>query len=101
MKKNSKQAKKKGFTQEFRDTAVQLAVTGNKSIAAVAEDLGIESWRLYGWVSTWKKRQIKEGGPEAKASLDQLAQLQKENKRLKEEVEILKKAAAYFAKTLQ
>jgi transposase len=101
MKKNNKPTRKKTFTPEFRETAIKLAVTGDKSMAAVAKDLGIEEWRLYGWVSAWRKKQIKAGGDEAKVALAQLAELQKENRRLKEENEILKKAAAYFAKTLR
>jgi transposase-like protein len=65
-------------TQEFRDTAVQLALSGNKSTAEVARELGIPAWKLYGWVQNADKR----------------------NKELELEVEILKKAAAYFAKNL-
>jgi transposase len=97
-----KQAKSKQGThsQEFRETAVQLAIAGDKSIAAVAKELGLPDWKLYGWVNAWKKQH---GTPSAKpgAANDQIAKLQKELKQLKEENEILKKAAAYFAKSLR
>jgi transposase len=87
-------------TQEFRDTAVQLALSGNKSTAEVARELGIPAWKLYGWVQNADK-QNKVGSTAAGSSADDaLRQLQKRNKELELEVEILKKAAAYFAKNL-
>ena len=82
-------------TQEFRDTAVQLALSGNKSTAEVARELGIPAWKLYGWVQNADKRN-KVGS----TADDALRKLQKRNKELELEVEILKKAAAYFAKNL-
>ena len=88
------------YNQEFRDTAIKLALAGNKSIGEVARDLGLPEWKLYGWVQAWKKK----GGATAtngkESGDDELRKLQKRNKELEQEVEILKKAAAYFAKTL-
>jgi transposase len=99
MKKQGK-AKQGNYSQEFRETAVQLAVAGDKSVAAVAKELGIPDWKLYGWVSAWKKQHGKSGEKPGSA-VDEIAKLKKELRQLKEENEILKKAAAYFAKTLQ
>jgi transposase len=93
-----KQPQKPAYNQEFRETAIKLAFAGNKSIANVARELGIPEWKLYGWVQSWKRKNAKDSG---KSSADEeLRKLQKRNKELEQENEILKKAAAYFAKTL-
>jgi len=99
MKKKTK-TQNTSYSQEFRETAVRLALSGEKSIAAVAKELGLPEWKLYAWVDAFRKRQAKTGDNAAPAA-EQIAKLQKELKQLKEENEILKKAAAYFAKTVK
>ena len=86
------------YTKEFKENAVRLALSGGKSRAAIAREMGVAEWKLRDWVRGFVKSAEKEG---TKSSLDELLALQKENKRLRQENEILKKAAAYFAKTLQ
>jgi transposase len=86
---------KKSYTKEFQDNAVRLATLGDKSVAGVARELGVPEWKLRGWI---KKH---ESGSAKTSDMDELRRLHNENKRLKEENEILKKAAAYFAKNLQ
>lgn len=81
-------------TQEYRERAIRMAKTPGKSIASVALELGIPAWRLRTWIQESKQKQ------ERSSDIDELIRLQNELKRLKEENEILKKAAAYFAKTL-
>ena len=88
------------YNDEFRDTAIKLALSGEKSIAVVAGELGLPAWKLYGWVQAWKKKNGKTTGNSNGSAEDELRKLQKRNKELEQEVEILKKAAAYFAKTL-
>lgn len=92
--------KKESFNQEFKDTAVKLALTGNKSMSAVAKELGIEKWRLYDWVKTQRKRDKKQPATVPKSNDSELKELQRRNKELELELEILKKAAGYFARTL-
>jgi transposase len=84
----------KKYTKTFQDNAVHLATQPGNSIAAVALQLKIPVWKLRAWVREAKKEL--ERGPD----MDELLRLHNEIKRLKEENEILKKAAAYFAKTL-
>jgi len=86
---------KKSYTKEFQENAIRLATLGDKSVAAVARELGVPEWKLRGWI---KKHESK---AEASSNVDELVRLHNENRRLKEENEILKKAAAYFAKNLQ
>lgn len=91
-------APKAVYTQEFRETAIKLALAGDKTTGEVARELGLPEWKLYGWVQSWKKKNAKESSKSSPE--DELRKLQKRNKELEQENEILKKAAAYFAKTL-
>jgi transposase len=104
MTKSIKQnrASQSAYNQEFRDTAIKLALAGNKSTADVARELGLPEWKLYGWVQSWKRKNGKSDAnePSKGTAEEELRKLQKRNRELEVEVEILKKAAAYFAKTL-
>lgn len=97
--KQSKQAKRRKHTDEFRAGAVRLVLEAGKSIAQVADDLGIHRSLL----SLWVRRAKIDLGKGPKGALttserEELAQLKKENRTLKMERELLKKAAAFFAK---
>lgn len=85
------------FTKEFKQQAVELMNTSDKSVAQIAEELGVESHQLYRW-----RRNLEADGSQAfrgngKARSDELADLRKENARLKEERDILRKAVAIFS----
>lgn len=83
------------YTSEFKEKAVRLAQLRGRSVASVAIELRIPAWKLRNWVKESKKKL------ERSSEIDELIRLQNELKRVKEENEILKKAAAYFARTLQ
>lgn len=88
----------KQYTDEFRDEAVGLVLEGKASLAQVARDLGVSGWTLRGWV---KKHRARSGvsRPVRPESLEEEnRRLKRELAILKQEREILKKAAAYFAK---
>ena len=98
---NNKIKKVTGYDREFRETAIKLALAGNKSIATVAKELEMSSKMLYAWVSAWKKNNGDNITAKPKSPAEEeLRKVQKRNKELELENEILKKAAAYFAKTL-
>ena len=82
------------FHSEYQDKAVRLASTPGKTIAGVAKELDIPEWKLRKWVAEAKEKL------ERSSDVDELIRLQRELARAKEEIEILKKAAAYFAKSL-
>ncbi len=85
------------YDPEFRKRAVQLVITQGLSKQQVADDLGCSYESLRNWV---KQHEIDEGkrqGPST-AELDELRSLRRENKILREEREILRKAAAFFAR---
>ena len=99
-KANPRKAPQAAYTQEFRETAIRLAIAGNKSIGEVARELGLPEWKLYSWVKQWKKKNTKSTSTATTSAEEELKKALKRNKELEQEVEILKKAAAYFARTL-
>ena len=95
MKKRGRQ----GFDEEFRREAVRLAESGTMPIAEVARQLGINTETLRNW-----RRKARDGG-DAQGERTTVPSLEEENRRLRrenarllEEREILKKATAFFAK---
>ena len=91
--------KRRQFTADFKADAVKLVRTGGRSIGQVAKDLDLTETALREWV---RRAEIEagEGPPGAltQAEREELVKLRRENKRLQMEREILKKAAAFFAK---
>lgn len=84
--------------KKFREEAVRLALQSPQAYAKTARDLGIKENSLYAWIS--KHKSDGQTDPTKKEDLDLLEEnrrLQKEILRLKEEREILKKAAKFFA----
>ena len=94
--------KRQRFTAEFKREAIRLMRTSGRPAAVVARELGIPRNRLYKWAqdAETKGDQAFRGSGRPKASSDELTTLKRELARLKEENEILKKAAAYFAREL-
>ncbi len=89
----------KRFTEEFKLEAVKLITERQYSIAEVSARLGVSTHSLYAWVKKYNQPEPIRG-----AIADQHAtikMLQAELKRVTEERDILKKAAAYFAKESQ
>ncbi len=91
--------KRRNYTDEFKEEAVKLVTEQGYSIAEAARNLGVNANLL----GRWKKEaelpdgEITSSGNTA-AMQAELKRLRKENKQLKMEREILKKAAAFFAK---
>ncbi len=87
------------YPPEFKAEAVQLARNSERSIPALAADLGVPSEALRSWLRQ-ADADAGQGPPGALTSTEQeeLRRLRRENHVLKQEREILKKAAAFFAK---
>lgn len=85
------------YPPEFKAEAVRLYRSTDKSLDEVASDLGISRESLRRWA---QQQDIDEGKREGLTTpeRDELKKLRRENRVLKEEREILKKAAAFFAK---
>ena len=82
----------------FRQEAIRLALSSSKPIRETARDLGIKESTLYNWISKEKQKATSPSDIGESNLVDELNKLRKENARLKEEREILKKAAKFFAK---
>jgi transposase len=83
---------------EFRQRAVELARQGNQPVAAVAKQLSISESCLRNWMA---QADADDGATDSRltsADKRELAELRKEKRRLEIENEILKRAAAYFAR---
>ena len=100
MSKKIKKRVYRTYSDEFKADAVRLVLQEGLSAAGVAKDLGINPNTLHNWVNLKRTQNIHEGvGPEEIEDKDsELARLRRENRILREEREILKKAAAFFAK---
>ena len=87
------------FTDEFKASAVQRVLDGGRTIPQVARDLDLTEWALRGWVEQ-ARADAGTGKPGALTSSEreELTRLRKEVRELKMDREILKKAAAFFAK---
>lgn len=86
----------KRYTDEFKIEAVRQVTERGHSVADVAERLGVTTHSLYAWLKRLEKPAVVQ-----RAELDQNAEVRRlkaELRRVTEERDILKKAAAYFAK---
>ncbi len=93
----------KTYTREFKLEALRLMEETGRRPSEIAIELGIRRNQLYKWKEQLDKKgdvaSAKKGRPR-KEDQSEAAKLRQENKRLKEENEILKKAAVFFAKQL-
>jgi transposase len=89
---------KRQFTEEFKAQAVRLVLDEGKSVSQVGRDLDLHSNSLHEWVK--RERANRSGGKTGLTTeeREELSRLRRENRILKMEREILKKAAAFFAK---
>ena len=93
-----KKIPKQEYTAEFKELAVKR-VTAGQTPAAVARELGLIEQTLRNWVKAAKAGKLHKPGTKAvTAEQMEVSRLRAETARLKREVEILKKATAYFAK---
>ena len=89
------------YTPEFRQAAVKQVLDGGRSMPTVARSLEMSAMTLAKWVFRARKGERLAKLPTGLAVTDmeaELLRLRQENAKLKVEKEILKKAAAYFAK---
>ena len=94
-----RQSKRRRYTDEFKAGVVDLVLKEGKGVTEAAKDLGLAN----SVVSRWVEQARADGGRSARGTLtsaerEELARLRKENRELRIERAILKKAAAFFAK---
>lgn len=92
--------KRQRFTAEFKREAVRQLKESGKPVATLARELGVPRNKLYAWAEDLAKHGDGAFPGRGRKPDDELTKLKRELDRVKEENEILKKAAAYFAKSL-
>jgi transposase len=86
------------YPKEFREGALALVAQGERPVAQIASELGIAESCLRRWI---KQAELDRGQRDdglTSSEREELRRLRRENARLKQEKEILRKAAAFFAR---
>ena len=86
------------YSAEFKQSAVKLALESDGPVSETARELGVNKNTLHTWISQYSRPEEGKKTRTDDPLYEELKRLKKENARLKEERDILKKAAAYFAK---
>jgi transposase len=92
-----KRRPRRRFDEDFKAQAVRIVLDEGKSVSRVARDLDLTETALREWVNRARADRTKGKTGLTTAERDELARLRKENRILREEREILRKAAAFFA----
>ena len=92
--------RRRRFSREFKLEAVRQLELGQKPVTQLALELGVARNRLYKWQAQLRSGKLLHAAPGRPrlAEESELSRLRRENARLKEERDTLKKAKAYFAK---
>ena len=89
---------KERYSPEFKDEAVRQVVERGYSVREVAERVGVSSHSLYAWVRAVRPDKKDVEGQELREAKSEVLRLRSQLRRTEEERDILKKAAAYFAR---
>ena len=94
---NKKPRRRRSFTPEFKAEIVEACSRGDRSIGQVARDFDLTETAVREWV---RQADVDAGRRDGLTTTEreELSQLRRENRRLREDVEILKRATAFFAK---
>ncbi len=89
--------RRRSFTPEFKADIVEQCRRGDRTIAQIARDFDLTESAVRNWV---QQAEIDAGERDGLSTEDrqELTQLRRENRRLREDVEILRRATAFFAK---
>lgn len=86
------------FAPEFKDEAVRQVVERGYPVGEVAQRLGVSAHSLYKWVKAVKPSKVDQHAGELVGAKSEILRLRAQLRRTEEERDILKKAAAYFAR---
>lgn len=91
--------RRRRYTEEFKLEAVRLVRDSARPVAQVARDLGIADTQLYRWVAEHRQAEA-QGTTRAgqRAEAEELARVKRELARVTQERDVLRRAAAFFAK---
>lgn len=91
-------SKRRKYSQEYKQEAVQLAKTSGESLSQVARDLGINATMLGRWCKEYDREGAKAFRGQGVSRDEEVTALKRELARVKQERDFLKEAAAFFAK---
>lgn len=97
----SDMAQHKHYSKDFKLQAARLVTENGYSLNDAAQKLGVSAWSIRYWIKKFQQTAELPTQNQAPSPADELKQLRRENARLRMENDILKKAAAYFAKESQ
>ena len=86
------------YNTEFKERAVKMVISSEKSTSQIAKDLGLNGSTLYSWINKTKLETGESRDRNNEQLFNELKRLKKELAEVKEQRDILKKATAYFAK---
>ena len=89
---------RRSFTAEFKAEIVELCQRGDRTVGQVAKDFDLTETAVREWLKQAERDAGAGDGGLTSSEKDELAQLRRENRRLREDVEILKRATAFFVK---
>lgn len=89
---------RKSYGKEFRESAVKMVLEQKRTVAEAAKNLGVQEGTLRYWLKAHRRRSGAAQTGEEQALRRRNRELEAENQKLRLEREILKKAAAFFAK---
>jgi transposase len=89
---------RRSFTPEFKAEIVELCQRGDRSIGQVARDFDLTETTVREWVRQAERDAVTSDGGSTSAERRKLAALRRENRRLREDLGVLKRATAFFAK---
>jgi transposase len=90
--------KAKIYAPEFKESSAKLALESKDTIAQTARELGVNVNTLHTWIHKYSGVKAANVSEDESKIYQELKKLKKENYQLTQERDILKKAAAYFAK---
>ena len=93
-----KRRPRRQFTDEFKAGAIRLVLDEGKTVGAVARELDLTASALADWVRKAQADRTKGRSGLTGVEREELTRLRKEVRELRSEREVLKKAAAFFAK---
>jgi len=96
MEEGAGRRKRRAFTDEYKADVVAMCQKGERSVRAIALDLGLPPRLVLSWVTAAENGGEKDGL--STSEQEELRQLRKEVRVLREERDILKRATAFFAK---
>jgi transposase len=89
---------RRSFTPEFKAEIVELCQRGDRTISQVSRDFDLTRTAVEAWVKQAERDAGTRSDGLTSSEREELAALRRDNRRLREDVEILKRATAFFAK---